>query len=210
MVVTTIISFTASAPSDSIISRLSKALNASESQARFTIGTKVQDPTTIQITAEWPSLQAANDLTINPEYQAFVQTISDTTSSHLKTTVVTLSNPIFAAGSPPLTEFVHSSFPSSSTREFQAKIEDDFARFETIYRRRGSLDDCGEIGLATGWAEEKDGVRAFVVVRGWSEMRRFEESLQSEMFKEGIPILMRWGAPFELWHVERKASSRGL
>lgn len=64
--------------------------------------------------------------------------------------------------------------------------------------------------MATGWAEEKDGVSAFVVVRGWSEMRRFEESLRTEEFKEGIPILMEWGVPFELWHVERRAGGEGL
>jgi hypothetical protein len=209
MVVTTIISFTTSVPTDNTISQLNKALHASPSHPQFTAGTKVQDPTTIQITAEWPSVQAPSDLTTSTSFHAFEKAISDIAPS-FKTTIVNLNDSVFVAHSPPLVEFVHCSFPASSEPDFQAKIEDDFARFESIFRRRGSQEKVGDIGLATGWAEEKDGVRAFVVVRGWSGMSRFEDAVQSEEFKEGIPILMAWGVPFELWHVERKAGSEGL
>ncbi|KAF3045681.1 hypothetical protein E8E12_011186 [Didymella heteroderae] len=210
MVIMTITSFATSLPTDSTISQLGKAINILSSHPQFTIGTKVQDPTTIQITAEWPSIQSPSDLITSSAYQAFTTAISGLASSHLETAVVKLNKSIFAAGNPPLIEFVKSDFPSSSIPELQTKIEDDFARFEAIYCRRGSLDERGEIGLATGWAEEKDGVRAFVVVRGWREMQRFEKSLQSEEFKEGIPILMGWGIPFELWHVDEKVGSEVL
>ncbi|KAF3047827.1 hypothetical protein E8E11_008800 [Didymella keratinophila] len=210
MVVTTLISFTTSAPTDNTISQLIKALNTLPSHPKYTLGTKVQDPTTIQITAEWPSLQAPSDLTTSTSFQAFEQAINAITSSPLNTTIVNLDTSIFTSANPPLTEFVTSFFPFTSSPEFKSKIHSDFARFETIYRRRGSPDACGEIGLATGWAEEKDGVSAFVVVRGWSAMGRFEESLRTEEFKEGIPILMGWGVPFDLWHVERRAGGEGL
>lgn len=59
-------------------------------------------------------------------------------------------------------------------------------------------EDVGELGLATGWAEEKDGVRAFVVVRGWTGMERFREAVESEEFKGSIGIVMGWGVSFEL------------
>lgn len=210
MAVIVIISFTTSSPTDRALSKLSQGLQIPDERSQFVIGTKAQDPSTIQITSEWPSIQAPSDLTNSPAYQAFVEKISSFISSPLAITVAVLDKSIFATGSPPLIEYVHSSFPSSSTPEFRSKIEEDFARFEAIYRRRGASDDVGETGLAIGWAEEKDGFTGFVVVRGWTSMDRFEESVQSEEFKEGIPILMGWGAPFELWHVERKGGSEGL
>jgi hypothetical protein len=179
MVVTTIISFTTSAPTDDTISELNKVFNASSSRSQFTIGTKVQNPTVVQITAEWPSAQAPSELSTNQAYQDFSNTIQGIASSPITTTVVNLSTSIFTPRQPPLTEF---------------------------FRRRGNPEACGEMGLATGWAEEVNGVAAFVVVRGWREMRRFEESLSSEEFREGGPILMGWGVPFELWHVETKGS----
>ncbi|KAL1642817.1 hypothetical protein SLS61_009522 [Didymella pomorum] len=205
MVVTTIISFTTSAPTDDTISELNKVFNASSSRSQFTIGTKVQNPTVVQITAEWPSAQAPSELSTNQAYQDFSNTIQGIASSPITTTVVNLSTSIFTPRQPPLTEFVHCSFPAS-TPDFKSKIESDFTRFESIFRRRGNPEACGEMGLATGWAEEVNGVAAFVVVRGWREMRRFEESLSSEEFREGGPILMGWGVPFELWHVETKGS----
>ena len=207
MVITTITSFTTPVPADNIISELTKALKALPSHPQFTLGTKVQDPTTIQITAEWPSIQAPNDLATSPAYQALTNTISTISPTPLQATIATLNASVFAAGNPPLVEFVQSYFPASSPPDFLAKIEGDFARFEAMYRRRGSPDACGEIGLATGWAEEKDGARAFVVVRGWREMGQFEAALATEEFGEGIGILMGWEVPFELWHVERKSGS---
>ena len=71
------------------------------------------------------------------------------------------------------------------------------------------MQDTGEVGLATGWTEEHDGVRGFLVVRGWMGMDRFEEAVGTEVWREGIPILLGWGKPFELWHVERRGGGNG-
>ncbi|KAJ4383936.1 hypothetical protein N0V86_000779 [Didymella sp. IMI 355093] len=209
MVVTAIHSFTASALTDTT-EQLSKAVNTIAEHPQFVIGTKVQDPTTIQITSEWPLIQAPSDLTDSTSFQAFNNTISSIASSPLTIIVASLDKSIFAAGTPPLIEFVHCSFPGSSSPEFRSKIDGDFARFESILRRRGAPEELGELGLATGWAEEKDGVRGFVVVRGWAEMEKFEEAVQTEEFKEAIPILMGWDVPFELWHIEKKSGGEGL
>lgn len=77
------------------------------------------------------------------------------------------------------------------TSTFQTRIENDFASFETIYRKRGSPKETGEMGLKTGWTEEQDGERSFVVARGWESMRAFEQAVQSEEFKEAIQY--SWG-----------------
>jgi len=99
----------------------------------------------------------------------------------------------------PLTEWVKVDFPASdATPAFQTKIEADFARFEAIYRQRGPARDVGEGELSTGWAEEQDGVRSFVVRRQWESMNAFEVAVGTDIFKEGVGIVMGWGAPHSL------------
>jgi hypothetical protein len=35
-------------------------------------------------------------------------------------------------------------------------------------------------------------------MRGWETMADFERAVKTEVFKEAVPILIGWGAPFEL------------
>ncbi|KAF2632892.1 hypothetical protein BU25DRAFT_406198 [Macroventuria anomochaeta] len=210
MAVIAIISFTAFAATDTTVETLNQTLKASDGTTRFVIGSKVQEPNTIQITSEWPSIRCPTDLTTSPAFVSFTDAIRSATSSTLTTILTTLDKSPFANGAAPIVEYVKSDFLAKDvTPDFERNIEDDFARFETIYRKRGTIKETGEVGLATGWVEEQDGMRSFLVVRGWTAMERFEESLQTEVFKECIPILMSWSAPFKMWHVERKVVSEG-
>jgi hypothetical protein len=211
MTVTAITSFTTSTPIDETVHKLTQTLQSSNSNTRFVIGTKIQEPSTIQITSEWPTVKSPADLQASSAYQSFTEAIQSSTSSPLTTTIAHLDTSPFKAGHPPIVEFVKTDFPTAEvTPELQERINSDFARFESIYRKRGTQEETGEVGLATGWTEEQDGVTGFFVVRGWTGMGKFEEALGTEVWKEGIPILLGWGKPFSLWHVERKVVNEGL
>jgi hypothetical protein len=192
MAVTALITIAPSPSVDTTIRELQTILESSTT--RFIIGTHVQDPTTIQITSEWPSHFANSHL---PRLNAYSPTI----------TLANLSQSPFPNTPPPVVEYVKIDFPATScTPAFQAGIEADFARFEEILRKRGSMQACGEVFLTTGWtvgAEGKEGegegeIKSFVVVRGWEGMQRFEEAVSTEEFREAVPILMGWGAPYKL------------
>ena len=89
---------------------------------------------------------------------------------------------------------------------FRARIEADFAAFDAIVKRGAR----GDIGVAWGWVqeplkpagvaggEEHEEATGFVVVRGWESMQAFESVLKTEEYKEAIPLLLAWEAPFEM------------
>jgi hypothetical protein len=162
------------------------------SSTLYVIGTHVQDPTTLQITAEWPS--TSSNL---PSWQ---QNISRLVPS---VTLVLLNHSSFLRAPPPFVEYVKLDFPESSTNlRFEEGIENDFARFEEIVRRRGKMEDFGEVFLTTGWTrgfrdEKGNCFNSFVMMRGWETMEKFREAAAAEA-KEAAPILMGWGTPFEL------------
>lgn len=66
----------------------------------------------------------------------------------------------------------------------------------------------GEGELATGWTEERDGVRGFMVTRGWVDMRSFERALEREELKEAVQIVRGWGREVDL--VSFRAECNGL
>ncbi|KAH7396996.1 hypothetical protein DE146DRAFT_62308 [Phaeosphaeria sp. MPI-PUGE-AT-0046c] len=209
MAIITITSLATSGTTASKIQELEKIL--SSFSVRFVIGTKVQDPNTIQITSEWSKATSFSELASFPDFASFQSQMHDLGAT---TFSANMDHSPFENGSAPLIEYVKSDFPASSTRDFKMQIETGFARFETLYRKRGDFQSTGEVFLSVGWTEEhlkgQDKITSFLVVRGWVDMSRFEESIQTEVFKEAIPILMGWGAPFDLYHVERKAGREGL
>jgi len=199
MAVASIISFTASAPSDTIIKELTQTLHPLDGSARYFVGTAVQEPTTIQITSEWPAFSTTTDLSSSSTFRSFIEVIHSLTPTPITIVITSLNKSLFAHSISPLVEYVKTDFPAQSvTPEFQKQVEADFARFESIYRKRGTADESGEGDLSVGWTEEQNNVRSFLVVRGWENMGRFEEAVQSEVFKQCIPILLEWGAPFKL------------
>jgi hypothetical protein len=237
MAVTSIISVSAVAPVDDTVQKLSQVLKASNVPTRFVVGTKVQEPSVIQVTSEWTDVKSSRELETSKAFSSFTTTIRNSGiaiggTSSIIVAVAQFDRSPFADGSTPFVEHVQIDFPVSSvTPAYQAEIEADFARFEKLFRKRGDASSNGEGVLATGWAEELisvhegskgEKVKPFVVTRGWQSMEDFERAVQSEEFKEGAPILMGWGAPFNLvsfgavrsdlanelqWHVERKVAS---
>jgi hypothetical protein len=191
MPIIALITIPSSPPIDSTLGKLEEILKASST--RFVIGTQAQNPNTIQITAEWPEKSPNN-------WVSNVRALNSLTPS---ITLANFAQSPFAFDSPPLVEYVKIDFSASScTSAFQSGIESDFARFEEILRRRGSMKECGEVFLTTGWAEAEgegeEAIKSFVVVRGWEGMSRFEQAVSTEEFKEAVPILIGWGAPYKL------------
>jgi hypothetical protein len=192
MAVIAIISLSSSEPINTTLSKLEKLLKASDS--RFTIGTKVQDPDTVQITTEWPTIDSTSALKLS---SAFKSLLSSLTLYNPTTIFATLDESPEPA---PLIEYVKVDLSLSVDEK---KLESDFARFEAIYRTRGTMHETGEVSLSHGWSEEyEDGkgekIKSWIVARGWRDMKFFEEAIASEEFKECVPILMGWDAPFAL------------
>jgi hypothetical protein len=204
MAVIALITLTTTSPIDTILPTLQNHLKGST--AHFSIGTKLYEPTSVQITTEWPLIHSASALSSFPNFKSLLDNISLAGYSPT-TVVVTLDKSPFQPTTAPIIEWVKTDAPSSLSAEKQKRIEDDFARFESIYRKRGAMSSVGEVSLSVGWSEDhlatdKDGkegmVKSWIVARGWRDMKFFEEAVKSETFKECIPILMGWGLPFEL------------
>jgi hypothetical protein len=204
MAVIALITLTPSSPVDTTLLILQNHLQASG--ARFSIGTKISEPNTIQITTEWSLIQSASALSSSPTFKSLLDSISS--ADYSPTTIVaTLDKSPFLPTTAPIIEWVKVDAPSPLSAEKQKQMEDDFARFESIYRKRGAMSSVGEVSLSVGWSEDhlitdKDGkegmVKSWIVARGWQDMKFFEEAVKSEEFKECIPILMGWGLPFDL------------
>jgi hypothetical protein len=220
MAVIALITLTASSPIDPILPTLQKHLKASGAQ--FSIGTKVSEPSVIQITTEWPLIPSASALSSSPIFKSLLDNISS--AGYYPTTVfASLDKSPFQPSTAAIVEWVKTDAPSLLSAEKQKQMENDFARFESIYRKRGVMSSVGEVSLSVGWSEDhlvtdKDGkegvVKSWIVVRGWQGMEFFEEAVKSEEFKECLPILMGWGLPFELvslydrWWVCVKSANR--
>ena len=221
MTITAIISITTSPqspPPEQLIHLLTQALKPFSRTIPLSIGTRTQDPNTIQITGSWP-FDTTAALASSADFLDFKKAIESSTDAITSgsTTFTALeahsstATP-FRLTAPPLIEWVKTSFPArTASPEFKETIEKDFARFEDIYRNsaRGSISP-GEMGLATGWTEERDGNIGFVVARGWRGMEHFDAACQTEAFERNIGILMGWGAEFELWHVQQEEIGGGV
>lgn len=166
------------------------------SQTHFTIGTQISDSTILQLTASPPG-GGHLDLPCLP----FTLGRSEL---HLTTP---FNNPLLTSSGPatsPVTEYVQIFFPVSRlTPDFKSQIESDFDRFDALFNKDSFHPGQGEV--AYGWAEEEqshpdleEAAKCFVVARGWESIRDFEKATQSEGFREGGPILMGWGAPFNM------------
>lgn len=169
---------------------------ASTAPGRFVVGTQIQDGNTLQITSDWPSSTtlSASDSTIGAHGQ-------QTNKFH-----VALDRPVFGKESlaeSNVIEFAQSWFPvSQATPEFQKKIDDDFERFDEIFRTNVP----GNLGFAKGWVQEElehqnikgEKTKSFIIIRGWEKMSQFEDSVQTENFQSAIKILYAWNAPFKM------------
>ena len=209
MVVTQIIQFgaepsldqqTSSTTLNDKIKKAAKVLKGVNTPGHFILGTQIQDKGAIQVISEWADVEHPS------EFEKFIKNVSATCGEPQSIFQVSLNRPALGPNGPAsanVVEYVQVSFPTSLvTPEFQAKIEEDFSRFEEIFRKAAK----GDSGLVVGWVveeQEVEGVdgekaRCFFVVRGWESMERFEESVKHDAYKEAVPILFAWNAPFKM------------
>ncbi|KFX94365.1 hypothetical protein O988_06343 [Pseudogymnoascus sp. VKM F-3808] len=201
-----------SAKAGDTIQKATNALEGVKNPQHFTIGTQIQNNNTIQITTEWSSVQDLATLQATPEHNSFLNTVRNSCGTSDSIFHVPLTRSAFGTDGPataPVVEFVQSYFPTSrATAEFQKRIEEDFVRFDEIYREGVK----GELGWAFGWVIEeqehggieREKAKCLLVMRGWESMDCFEESVKHDKYKEAIPILFAWGAPWKMWHVDQK------
>lgn len=195
-----------SAEAEDTTQKAANALKGVTSPQHFALGTQVQDNNTIQITSEWTGVQDLATLQATPEHKSFITSVGNLCDAPVSIFHVPLHHSAFSPDGPataPVVEFVQSYFPTSrATPEFQKRIEEDFVRFDGIYREGVK----GELGWAFGWVieeQEHEGIegekaKCFLVMRGWESMECFEESVKHNKYKEAIPILFAWGAPWKM------------
>ncbi|KFX85856.1 hypothetical protein V490_09363 [Pseudogymnoascus sp. VKM F-3557] len=201
-----------SAESQNTIQKAANVFKGVKHPQHFALGTQVQNNNTIQITTEWSDAQDLATLQATPEHKSFITGVRNSCGALDSIFHVPLTRSVFGPDGPgtaPVVEFVQSYFPTSrATPEFQKRIEEDFVRFDGIYREGVK----GELGWAFGWVieeQEHEGIegekaKCFLVMRGWESMSCFEESVKHDKYKEAIPILFAWGAPWRMWHVDQK------
>lgn len=235
MAVTQLIQFNAqSSVQEDTVQNAVSALQGVKAPNHFVIGTHVQDRGALQITAEWNDSQGHEVPQSNLDNACVLGSLRTSLGAPANIFHVPFNTGSTFARSGPATskivEYVQSWFPISRVNlDFQREVEQDFVKFNEIFlkadldRRPGSL--------AYGWVEELqthadipgEQAKCFLITRGWEAMSDFEQSVQTEAYKEAIPILFAWKAPFKMvslscqccvmpfdrfamqWHVERKA-----
>jgi hypothetical protein len=200
---------------DELVQRAIEDLSHTISHRKYTIGAHLQEKSIVQVVSEWDGVEVYKDLEAIPEYATFVETLrthfgSPANQFHLSPH----QSPFGQSGAATanVVEYVQSYFPASTvTPAFEKQIFDDFVKFDEIYMPGTQ----GMVGLAMGWTQDNqehadmkgEKAKCFVVIRGWESMGDFEESTKTEEFKEAIPILFSWKAPF---HMVRAFSARAM
>jgi hypothetical protein len=207
MAVTEIIQFETGSPvNNDTIQNAFKNLQEVKTPKQFVIGTHVQDKSAVQITAEWDDDEGSKSISERTPFTNSLRSclgkptnifhIPFNTDSTFSTSGPATSNII---------EYVQIWFPVSRINPyFQRKIEQDFVKFDEIFNRAGSHE--GQGSLAYGWVQEEqthadipgEKAKCFLVTRGWEAMSGFEQSVQTEAYKEAVPTLLAWEAPFKM------------
>lgn len=190
--------------SDGATTKVNEVIEKLGNQAtirRLAIGTRVQTPNTIQVVLEREALSSA-DAASSP----LLTELENTFGGAQKSFQVDISPSPFSADSPATVEFVEyvtTWFPvSQATPEFRRNIESEFMKFNEVIMREAD----GRIGLSIGWGvEEQDNTEVknekavpFFAMTGWRSMQQFEKLTKTDSFKEAAPILMGWGAPYQM------------
>lgn len=172
----------------------------------FVLGSQHQDKNAIQITSEHHSLQQGIENESALYSSPLLNGVRGLCGEPINIFHVALNRPAFGPGGPAtakVVEFVLSYFPISRvTPDFQKQVQDDFLKFDEIYRPAA----IGSQGWASGWLledqthESLDGEKAkcFCVMRGWDSMDHFEKSVKSDEYKKAIPLLFAWNAPWKM------------
>lgn len=237
MTVTEIARFGLDVPSTSdasIWQKAAVALQGDKTPQHYVLGTEVQNKSTVQITSERDDgHKGYTNPATTPESAACGGSVhslfgapKDCFHVHFQQSAVGPNGPATAN----VVEFVRNTFAVSRlTPEFQKQIETDFLNFDEIYQKGKPEGQSG--GWTMGWTVEEvehpdikgEKTRSFVIVRGWDKLEYFQQSLQSEYYKQAIGILFAWNAPYQMvsvfsphflrlvpqtdqwqWHIERK------
>lgn len=191
---------------DNIMRNAANALEGVNSTQHLALGTRVQDKDTIQITSEWDDIQDYVMLKATPEYSSFINGVRGPCGKPDDIFHVSLDRSAFGPNGPAtaqVIEFVQNFFPASRvTADFQKAVEKDFIRFDSIYKKGAK----GNLDWASGWVLEEqehesiegEKAKCFFIMRGWESMDDFEKSVQNDAYKEAIPILFAWNAPWKM------------
>ena len=210
MAVTEIIQFATDAPvTDSAVENAVNGMQGVNTPKQFVIGTHIQDKSAVQVTAEWDNSQDNEGRSSSSEKDPFIDNLRTSLGTPTSVFHTTFNTGSTFANSGPATsnviEYVQIWFPVSRiTTNFQQEIEQDFVKFDEIFNKAGP--HAGQGSLAYGWVQEEqthadipnEKAKCFFVTRGWEAMSGFEQSVQTEAYKEAIPILVAWGAPFKM------------
>ncbi|MCJ1442629.1 MAG: hypothetical protein MMC23_003126 [Stictis urceolatum] len=201
------------ATANGTIKKAIEALKEAKTPQHFVLGTHVQDKSAVQIISEWANVQDYSNFETTPEFESFISSVRGSLGAPSNILHVDLDRPALGPNGPAtanVVEYVQTHFPASqATPEFRKQIEDDFLRFEEAFRNGVK----GHLGMALGWVMEEqehgsiegEKAKCFFVARGWESMGDFESFMKTEACKKSLPILLGWKAPFNMWHVERKA-----
>lgn len=172
----------------------------------FVLGSQHQDKNAIQITFEHQSLLQGIGNESALDSSPFLKGVRSLCGEPLNIFQVALNRPTFSPDGPAMAkvvEFVLSYFPVSRvTPDFQKQVQDDFLKFDEIYRPAAT----GSQGWASGWVLEDqtheslggEKAKCFFVMRGWDSMDHFEKSVMSDEYKKAIPLLFAWNAPWKM------------
>ena len=194
---------------DEIVQKATTAIQSASTIQYSNIGNELENKNVLQILIQ--DSDPANSTTAAEILNSLHEhSITPSTTFHL-----TFNNPPFAHSGPataPVVEYAQSWFPrSDATSAFKQRIEQEFEKFTEIFKRESK----GDVGCGYGWVEEelekeevKDGkATSFIVARGWETLEDFKMSISTDSYKEAAPILYGWGAPYQMWFVERKGGS---
>lgn len=191
---------------DDTIQKVIEAIGEAKGPPHFALGTQIQDERAVQITLEWEGVQNYINFDTTSEFDSFIRTVRNFYGEPQRILHVALSRSAFGPDGPAtanVVEFAQSYFPASgATPEFQKQVEVDFLTFNEIY----STGAKGDLGWAFGWVLEEqehenikdEKAKCFLVMRGWESMGHFEQSVKTEAYKEAIPLLFAWNAPFKM------------
>ena len=205
MAMTEIIQFHTETPAcNADLQKALKALQDNGTPGHFAIGTLIQDPHTVQVTAE---LHNSNNHQTGTQTSSIAPSLRSLFGDPTYTSHIPFPSPVFKPNGPataPVIEYVQSFFPLSRlTPTFQQKIEADFNNFNTILNSDGPHQGRGS--LTYGWSEpvshpdiSGEKARAFTVTCGWESMGEFEAGLKTEAFGRAIPVLYAWGAAYRM------------
>lgn len=190
-----------------MIQKAVKALDEVNPTRSRAFSTQVPDNGTVQITSE---LNAANEddgnVETTSEFDPFVSSVRSSCGEPRDIFHVALNQSAFGPDGPAnanVVEHVQNFFAASrKTPEFRKQIKEDFLKFDEIYSKGAT----GNSSLAFGWLleeqehDENKGEKAscFFVIRGWESMDHFEQSVKHDAYKEAIPLLFAWNAPWKM------------